>query len=72
MLDCIQMDVLCRPIPSLIKSKRFLGKELPLISRFQVRIYNKNKDKNFPVIKKEKNQRLSTVVPRRLFIPALQ
>jgi hypothetical protein len=57
MLDCIEMDVLCRPIPFLIKSKRCLGKELPLISRFQVRIFDKNKYKNVPVSKKEKNQR---------------
>jgi hypothetical protein len=52
MLDCIQMDVLCRHIPSPIMNKRCLVKELPLISGFQVRIFDKNKDKNFPVIKK--------------------
>jgi hypothetical protein len=46
-LDCIQVNVLCRHIPSPIMNKRCLGKELPLISRFQV---IKNKGKNVHVI----------------------
>jgi hypothetical protein len=57
MLDCIEVNILCRPIHSPIMNKKCLGKELPSILRFQVRIFDKNKDKNFPVIKKEKNQR---------------